>query len=49
MLSKLSFLDCANVDPDPNCDYWADQGYCTETYVYYMEQNCHKSCGYCSK
>ena len=30
-----------------SCDYWAGLGYCTETYVSYMNNNCAKACKFC--
>ena len=30
-----------------NCDYFKGEGYCTEQYVWYMTNNCAKSCEFC--
>lgn len=38
---------CDNVRGDSNCNYWADQGFCTQTYVAFMQENCRKACGLC--
>lgn len=35
--------------PSSSCSYWKGMGYCTSTYVSWMETNCHKTCGYCSE
>lgn len=46
---------CANFSPAPtdcadsktSCSYWAGLGYCTHSYVSYMESNCASSCNMC--
>ena len=47
--------DCECLDPQMatcfdksnTCAYWATLGYCTHTYVNYMQSDCKKSCGLC--
>ena len=34
-------------DNHSSCSKWAGMGYCTETYVGYMTENCKKSCNLC--
>jgi len=31
--------------PDWHCTYWKNQGYCTQTYVWWMEKYCKLACG----
>lgn len=37
----------ACADSNGGCSQWKDAGYCTATYVAYMEANCKSSCGLC--
>jgi len=34
-------------DIHESCAWWKGEGYCTKSYVSYMEKNCKKSCGLC--
>ena len=38
---------CDNARGDSNCDYWAGLGFCTQTYVAFMQENCRKACALC--
>uniref|UniRef100_A0A7S2IK26 MACPF domain-containing protein n=1 Tax=Haptolina brevifila TaxID=156173 RepID=A0A7S2IK26_9EUKA len=35
-------------DLSSSCRSWANEGYCTESFVDYMEEHCKASCGLCS-
>ena len=37
--------DCRNLNS--GCEYWRGLGYCTHSYVGYMNNNCKFSCGLC--
>ena len=30
-----------------SCDYYKELGFCTQTYVWYMTNNCPKTCEFC--
>ena len=38
---------CDNASGDGNCNDWASQEFCTQTYVTFMQDNCKKACGLC--
>jgi len=47
-LAAVSF-GCSDVEDPLDCEYWADEGYCTrDGYEDYMQERCYKSCAYCS-
>lgn len=39
---------CGNVYDDGKCASWVRHGYCTRSYVKFMQENCKKACGLCS-
>ena len=36
------------IDNNANCPAYASSGYCTHSYVDYMQENCKESCNLCS-
>ncbi|XP_077966090.1 uncharacterized protein LOC120336056 [Styela clava] len=40
--------NCKDLQPQPDCIHWKNQGFCQHTYVDYMEAYCPATCAFCT-